>query len=254
MYKVKHTYFFDELKNNTEDKVKFKVNSLGNCNLLSEIILETIDEYVNYNTIRRIYGLAPYVNTRTKTLDILARFNGYKSYSHYIQTYSYKNRLTISDRIYKVINKPEQKELNQLVKDIRKSSEDNISLLSLLIRELIYNKQFKALNNIFYLKELQYETFSYHEILSLGNSIGIIFRKKNVVNQELLQNNNFLRIVFLIFVDYSSINSYYGEWAKYINETSRDKEIKLFTSAILEFKKHLNNEKVEDNFEKMAFS
>ena len=251
---VKNTYFFDELKKNTEDKVKFKVNNLGNCKLLSEIILETIDEYINYNTIRRIYGLAPYVKTRTKTLDKFARFNGYKNFSHYIQTYSYKNRLTISDRIYKVINKTELKELNQLVKDIRKSSEDIVSLLSLLVRELIYNKQFNELNSIFNQKELQYETFSYHEILSLGNSIGIIFRKNNVVNQKLLQNNNFLRIVFLIFVDYSSINSYYGDWAKYINETSKNKEIKLFTSAILEFKKHLNNETVEDKFENMAFS
>ena len=84
MQNSKNTYFFDELKTITEKKVKFKVNQLGNCKLLSEIILETIDEYINYNTIRRIYGLAPNVNTRTKTLDKLAIFNGYKSYSHFI--------------------------------------------------------------------------------------------------------------------------------------------------------------------------
>lgn len=254
MQNVKNTYFFDELKNITEDKVKFKVNHLGNCKLLSEIILETIDEYINYNTIRRIYGLVPFVKTRTKTLDKLARFNGYKNYSHFIQTYSYKNRLTISDRIYKVINKTEKKELTKLVIDIRKSSEDVLSLLSLLIRELIYNQQYDELNNIFNQKELHYDSFSYHEILNLGNSVGIIFRKNNIVNQELLKNNNFLRIVFLIFVDYTSLNSYYGDWAKYVNETTKNKEIRLFTSAILEFKKYINNEPVEDVFENMAFS
>jgi hypothetical protein len=74
-----------------------------------------------------------------------------------------------------------------------------LSLLTLLIRELIYNKQFEDLNKIFKQKELKYDSFSYHEILNLGNSVGIIFRKNNVVNKELLQNINFLRIVFFNF-------------------------------------------------------
>ncbi len=254
MSSSKNTYFFEELKSITEKKVKFKINNLGNCKLLSEIILETIDEYINYNTIRRIYGLAPDVKTRTKTLDKLARFNGYKNYSHFIQTYSFKNRLKISDRIYKTIYKTNEKELLHLVKDIRTSSSDVLSLLTLLIRELIYNKQFEDLNKIFKQKELKYDSFSYHEILNLGNSVGIIFRKNNVVNKELLQNTNFLRIVFLIFVDYSKLNKYYGEWAKYVNETTKNKEIKLFTSAIMELKSYMNNSAVVDKFDNLAFS
>jgi len=255
MQNSKNTYFFDELKTITEKKVKFKVNQLGSCKLLSEIILETIDEYINYNTIRRIYGLAPNVNTRTKTLDKLAIFNGYKSYSHFIQTYSFKNRLQISDHIYKTIYKTDKKELLNLVKKIRKSSGDVLSLLTLLIRELIYNKQFEDLNIIFMQKELQYDSFSYHEIIHLGNSVGIIFRKNNIVNYELLlRNSNFLRIVFLIFVDYTNLNRYYGEWAKYVNQTTKKREIKLFTTAILELKKYMNNSVVVDNFDDMAFS
>ena len=47
MQNSKNTYFFDELKSITEKKVKFKINQLGSCKLLSEIILETIDEYIN---------------------------------------------------------------------------------------------------------------------------------------------------------------------------------------------------------------
>ena len=50
---------------------------------------------------------------------------------------------------------------------------------------------------------------------------------------------------FLIFVDYSSINSYYGDWAKYINQNVKFKETEIFTKALLEFKKLLNNEKVK---------
>lgn len=250
----KNTYYFNELKRITEKKVEFSIINLGSCKLLSEIILESIDEYINYNTIRRIYGLAPSVNTRTKTLNKLARFNGYKNYSHFIQTYSFKNRLKISDKIYKIIYKKEKNDLNILVKDIRNSSDDVLSLLSLLIRELIYNKQFKELNDIFNQKELQYDTFSYHEILSLGNSVGTIFRTNNIVNKELLRNTNFLRIVFLIFVDYTNLNNYYGEWTKYINETTKDEEIKIFTSAILEFKKFLNNLEVVDVFDDQPFS
>jgi hypothetical protein len=61
-------------------------------------------------------------------------------------------------------------------------------------------------------------------------------------------------LFFLIFVDYTNLNKYYGEWAKYVNETTKNKEIKLFTSAIMELKSYMNNSAVVDKFDNLAFS
>ena len=50
------------------------------------------------------------------------------------------------------------------------------------------------------------------------------------------------------------MNKYYGEWAKYVNETTKNKEIKLFTSALMELKSYMNNSAVVDKFDDLAFS
>ena len=246
-------FFLNALKSVTEEKVNFTINNLGDCKLLSIIILESIDEYINYNTLRRIYGLVPDVKTRTKTLDKLARFNNYKNFPHFIQTFSYKDKLKITDRIYKIIYKTDEKELSKILVDIRKSADDVNGLLSLLIRELIYNKKFKELDILFKQKELRFESFRYSDVLDMGNSVGLIFRNEIFVDKILLENTNFLKIVFLIFVDYTNLNKYYGDWSLIINEKTDDEEIKMFTSAILQFKNYLNDLPVNYSFAETPF-
>ena len=54
-------------------------------------------------------------------------------------------------------------------------------------------------------------------------------------------------------MDYSSINGYYGEWSAYINQHVKVKETKLFTTALLAFKKLLNNQKVTHPFNDEPF-
>ncbi|MDB4176010.1 proteasome maturation protein [Flavobacteriaceae bacterium] len=44
------------------------------------MIHEQIDKNINYNTLRRIYGLAKPVKTRKDTLDVLSQYIGYTSY------------------------------------------------------------------------------------------------------------------------------------------------------------------------------
>ena len=69
----------------------------------------------------------------------------------------------------------------------------------------------------------------------------------------MLINTNFLRCVYLTFVDYSNLNGYYGAWATLISQENNTKEIRTFTRAILELKQFLNNKEVKDNFGDLAF-
>ena len=123
-----------------------------------------------------------------------------------------------------------------------------------MIRELIYNKDYNILNNIFKLKEMEFNSFSYSEILLIGNSTGLIFRKHQMDNYILLKNRNFLQCVYSIFVDYSNINKYYGEWAKFVAENNANREIIIFSNAILELKKYLNRKKIQNDFGDLVYS
>jgi hypothetical protein len=100
------------------------------------------------------------------------------------------------------------------------------------------------IDQIFNLKALNFDSFSYDEVLKLGNSIGLLIRKKSKIEPILLNNTNFLECVFLIFVDYSSLNKYYGSSLIIINKNNTRNNITLFTRAVLGFRNFLNNEDI----------
>ena len=58
----------------------FPIQGRGDCEVLSDLILERTDEFVSYNTLRRMFGLAQPVKPRRQTLDVLAAFVGYRDY------------------------------------------------------------------------------------------------------------------------------------------------------------------------------
>jgi hypothetical protein len=236
------------------EKIGREIKTRGDCELLSNAIYETLDVDLSYNTIRRLYGLATAVKPSINTLNVIAKFCDYKNFTHFTQTHIHEKKNTTSQLVYRAVYRCDEAEIIALVKSTKKSSEDFIGFLVNLTRELLYNDQYLILDQVYRLKELNYDTFSYSEILELGNSIGLLLRKVKIKKESLLININFLRCVYLTFVDYSNLNGYYGEWATLIRTKNNTKEIKTFTKAILEFKQFLNNKEVKDVFGNLAFS
>jgi hypothetical protein len=243
----------DELKKEVEKKFGKKVENRGDCEKISSAILELIDQDISYNTIRRLFKLAPFTNPNKKTLDTLAKFTGYKNYFHFTQTYSVKQKTKLYQITYKHIYDDDDIKILKLIKQTKRSSEDFIDFLTLLVRELFYLKKYELINSIFNLDELHHSNFSYSEILYFGNSVGLILRKENQVNKVLANNINFLNCIYLIFVDYSSLNSYYGRWANRLKNFKITSEIEVFNQAILEFKRFLNNKKLINNVESLIY-
>ena len=243
----------DILLQKVKDKIGREIKTRGDCQLISNAIYETLDIDLSYNTIRRLYGLAPAVNPNINTLNAIAKFCGYKNFAHFTQTNRHAIKSNISQLIYRAIYRCDAVEIVNLVKSTKKTSEDFIGFIINLTRELLYNGQYLILDQVYLLKELNYENFSYSEILELGNSIGLQLRKDKIKEDSLLINTNFLRCVYLTFVDYSNLNGYYGAWATLISQENNTKEIRTFTRAILELKQFLNNKEAKDNFGDLAF-
>ena len=57
----------EELLQKVEDAARIRVGNRGDCELLSELILVETDEFVSYNTLRRLFGLAAGGRPRRRT-------------------------------------------------------------------------------------------------------------------------------------------------------------------------------------------
>ena len=97
-----------KLKKVTENKIGFKITNLSESKRLSEIILISNDLNLNYNTIRRFFGVVKSVKASNYTLDTLAIFNGYKSYNDFLINFGLQNKwkteLLIIDLIHQKSN------------------------------------------------------------------------------------------------------------------------------------------------------
>lgn len=242
------------LKKLVETKIGRSVKTRGDCQLISDTILESLDVEISYSTIKRVYGLNASTKPNTKTLNTLAKFIGYNNYFHFIKTYNFENNNNLNFQVFRIISKMDQLEIIELINDTKKSSENFNNFIIILIRELLHHKNYKLINKIFQLEALKYDTFSYSEVLYIGNSIGLLLRKQAKIDHILLNNTNFLSCVYLTFIDYSNLNGYYGEWTEIINVNQPKKEIALFTGSLLEFRNFLNNKKLKELDEDLIYN
>jgi hypothetical protein len=84
------------------------------------------------------------------------------------------------------------------------------------------------------------QSFSYDEIIVIGNSVGLLFRKLtlNKSDWKKLYNNVFFnQYVFEIFVDYSSLNTFYFG---FINHKPKSKDQHIFKNALKVLRDYLN--------------
>ena len=235
----------EQLKHEIELRIGRKVISRGDCELISKSILQKFDKTISYNTLRRLYNLEPYRNPNLSTLDILSQYIGFKDFIHFTENYSNKSKSDQFQKIYNLISQnSDSVEIINFLSKARVGSNYFLDILIILLRELFHLKKYNLINQIFLSKDITYELFSYDELLKLGNSVGFFLRKQDYIPNSLLVNVNFIKCIYLTFVDYSSLNGYYGTWAKKLTTSNLEGEIIVFSEAILQFKKYLNKEQV----------
>ena len=237
----------DYLKNLTIKNAGFAITDRGDCQLLSELILEKTDELISYNTLRRLFGLAAFVKPSKNTLDTLSRFNGYKDYIHYLKINPYEAYWSDKEKLYHILHEDSESILH-FINGMDYRSEQALDFMISLCRELVYLDKQALLNEVFYSDFFNERHFSYSETLHFGNSVGMLFKTNKLSDDKLLLNANFLKYVYSIYVDYSNLNGYYGDWCLYVNTTTTDIQIKCFSLAVLELKKYFNGLPVSYDF------
>ena len=231
------------LKKLTIKNAGFEIQDRGDCQLLSELIIEKTDESISYNTLRRFFGLDNFVKPSKSTLDTLARFNGYKNFVHYLAINPYEAYWKNKEILFQLINE-EPEEISKFINQTDLKNEHALDFMVSLCRELIYLEKTDVLEAVMNSDFFNNRAFTYSEILHFGNSVGLLIKMKPEIGKKLLLNSNFLKFVYCIYVDYSNLNGYYGEWSEFVSKNTSDIQLKCFAQAILQLKNYLNRKPV----------
>ena len=224
------------LRNFIIEKVGFQITDVDSSKLLSEVILEETGHNVSYNTIRRFFGLVKSVKPRIYTLDILSQFIGFKSYGYFKLNSNLNIRWKLQLKLTQLILQENPKKLLIFIQENLHKQAEFKFILAHLLRELLLTNKIKLLNEIFELRAMNSENFNWDDTVLIGNSVGSLLSKLNIISKEeekLVLNENFQDLVITLFVDYSGLNSFYIHIIQLIEKNSKRSNIVTFCRGIL---------------------
>ena len=243
------------LKEITENKVGFKITNLRTSKRLSEIILISKDLTLNYNTIRRFFGVVKGVKSSNYTLDTLAVFNGYKSYNDFLINFGLQNKWKTELQIIDLIHEENNEILIFIIERLHTEKSFYVKFIQ-IIRELILIKNYKLLIEIFKLEQTKQKCFSFDDTVLIGISIGKLLKiinYKDTQVEKLILLRNFQDLVITINVDYSNLNTYYVHIITLIYKKSKRKDILEFCKGVLNINMYFQN-KDKQQFHRLNYN
>lgn len=214
------------LKNKVQEKLGVIIKNRGDCQFLSDAILEELGETINYNTLRRFFGIdkRAQFDASRNTLNILAKFLGYGSYNEFSRLVVRSGANQYSDQWFAILNEEDSERIIAYLSAKRIQGKDFTEVFIRAVRELILLRRIKEVDRIFKSDLHRQHEFNYSESVHIGNAIGILLRDVELSPDEynlLAKNKAFVQMVLSIFVDYSSLNSNYGVFVR-LMETECD--------------------------------
>lgn len=234
-----------KLKEEIAVKLGQEITTRKDCEVLSEDIEIKTGKYLNYNTLRRFFGVDKNgVTPQTATLDVLSSYVGYQSYQHFTSFQPHKHSYEQHLQLYALISEYHKDSLVSYYQNLPDYGARKIDFLTQLCRHGLLAGKVGQLCEILDHLQIRPADFAYDEILIIGNSIGMILRDLSLNRPELkclLENRFFEKFVFTIFIDYSSLNGYY---AKFISQKASSIELSALKKGLKTLRKYLNEKPV----------
>ena len=235
-----------------EKKIGRQILKRGDCQYLSDRIFNDINKNLSYNTIRRIFGLESNstVKASISTLNLLSNFVGSNSYDEFNRDSNYDDSWHLKIKICAWINHMSDDDLTDKL-NLSWENKDRFAITFVsVMRELLLLEKVKLVNDLVLKSKIDIENLNYSELVFIGNGIGSVLRKIKITEDDLillLNNKFFVDYIFLLFVDYSSLNSYYGQ-LHYIAEKEKIElrlDQKLFFQSINNFRNILLKKEIK---------
>lgn len=219
----------------------------GDCVALSDDIFNKTNQMVNYNTIRRLYGLAKTVNPRKSTLEILANYAGYKSW-HSLQNSSYSSRekemVALSHYFINDNNTFAEKYVSANLRGTHQPMD--MIAIAFLFRSLLQEKDYKTVTKL--LRNDYWQPFT---IPSNAAAAQVSFTAFVAPTFLSITDNNLIRewikdtyypSIFLSFhVNMGDLDGQYGQQISLLAEHGTSDE-RRFAYSLLAYQAALNND------------
>jgi hypothetical protein len=194
------------------------IEKRSDCEALALHIEIAVGHHLGYNTLRRFFGLDNHkVETRLSTLDIFSKYVGYNSYQHFTSDVNFSLKRNNKAKLYDLLWTKDPKKISLFINQIFHLRDQYLESIIDTARFFLASNDVLLLLAVFNELEVEQKELAFAEKLYVGNSIGVIFRSTKIYKyklKELFKSQFMNDIVFEIFVDYSSLNGFYGQFIK----------------------------------------
>ncbi len=235
----------EELKSKIEKSFGKKINTRGDCELLSDDLFRKTGVVISYNTIRRMFGLAEYRQPRVTTLNHLSNYIGFKSFQDFNQRFTEVDSWPSWEQLYVAISTDD---IQRIIEMLRYRQLNNLQFaisFTIVTRELLLRNNIEGLVEIFQSPFFQFSEMTYDEVAQIGVLTGLLFRtySNDEIEKRLLKEPNFRDLILKIYVDYARLNGKYGKWIDWLLKSKGlDEETVTFIRCLSIWKRYLHSQ------------
>jgi len=235
----------EELKSKIENSFGKKINTRGDCELLSDDLFRKTGVVISYNTLRRMFGLAEYRQPRITTLNHLSNYIGFKSFQDFNQRFTEVDAWPSWEQLYVVVSTDD---IHRIIEMLRYRQLNNLQFaisFTIVSRELLLRNNIDGLVEIFRSPFFQFSQMSYDEVAQVGVLTGLLFRtySNEELEKRLLKEPNFRDLILKIYVDYARLDRKYGKWIDWLLKSKGlDVETVTFIRCLSIWKRYLQSQ------------
>ena len=222
-----------QLKQEINQKLGFEIQRQTDVRYLHQSIVLENKLTIGFNTLRRFFGFLPEKTPQLKTMEVLAQFLGYGSYSNFLnhvnKDQNWYHWTFVND--FENLETIETTQIEQLI--ALKPQPDYVLFLSQIIKAFIRRNRIDLLKSIFSNPEIHFDLDSQNmELSKLAYAVGGLLRTLSKSQYQglkpLLSEAYVFKTHILDFhVDYSYFDGYYGylNSARFTYDTKPDHRI-----------------------------
>lgn len=236
----------EALKEAVLEKSGIKMQGRGDCHLLSDLILGQTNEFISYNTLRRMYGFAPEVKPRTKTLDVLAQFCGYSNFQRFCLQHSQFERWHRQlDGVHRIHQKSPEQSLKSILNVA--GSLERVELAGQIACAYIDAEQWDQFSEFCQRVQPLILDQDYMAQLYFGNRVGLRLENIRGPIPKALMHPSVASLVSTIHINYLSANGFQGRWWERLNRTTQVPEISHLIKCLLQTRRLLLHKPIKKN-------
>jgi hypothetical protein len=234
---------YSHLVEDVQKKAVIPVKGVRDVKLLKEDIESVTGLTISYNTLRRLFGFLERTTPSLITLNILSQYLGFKSYANYLNNKSNFDDWYFYQKLLHMqtsgnISADQVKLLN-----IGLLNTLNIAPIASFIGSVVDRYDVKSLSVIF--SGLALDKVPEGPQMKLGTILSHAFLRISretalALYKELLPIDSFRNMVPLTYIDYSNLNTLYGDVVILIRALNSNVSDVFFTNLILEYRHFFN--------------